>query len=337
MADFDNIHELIDETIYPNSAGEINAEEHNAMLHDILDAVNEAKEDKVFVATFGTTTYAELLAAYNAGKKIICKKGTYIGYLIYFVNGLFCFSLVSAEDHTMIEWQVGTNDNWETFEMEAASTTAVAAIEAKIPSGTTASNKLVNQSTMDTEMGQNFSEFQQTITDPIDDRLAAAEGKIPADASASNKLVAASDLAGLASETWVNANYVHKVVGKGLSSEDYTAFDKVKVANLPSDTNAELAAHTQSIAENKRDIAAIIAQQDNLGNAHAIDVDTDFGYKRNGKETIIFGSGAPSATTIPDQAGIPFFIGQQYIDTTASSSGLWYAAGTDSVSDWKKA
>jgi hypothetical protein len=37
------------------------------------------------------------------------------------------------------------------------------------------------------------------------------------------------------------SNKVDKVTGKGLSTEDYTSAEKAKVANIPEDTNAQLA------------------------------------------------------------------------------------------------
>ena len=60
--------------------------------------------------------------------------------------------------------------------------------------------------------------------------------------------------------------------------------------------------------------------------------------------TILRGHGVPDANTIPDNLpnglpwdGVPVFIGQIYINLDASSSGLYYAIGHDSVSDWKQA
>ncbi len=63
-----------------------------------------------------------------------------------------------------------------------------------------------------------------------------------------------------------------------------------------------------------------------------------------GRPLILYGLGAPSADTVPDNwdaetmgewTGAPCFIGQHYIDTAASSGGEYYAKGTGSVSDWR--
>ena len=60
--------------------------------------------------------------------------------------------------------------------------------------------------------------------------------------------------------------------------------------------------------------------------------------------TILRGHGVPSATNVPDNLpaglpwdGVPVFIGQLYINLDATSGGLYYAAGHDSVADWKQA
>ena len=60
--------------------------------------------------------------------------------------------------------------------------------------------------------------------------------------------------------------------------------------------------------------------------------------------TILRGHGVPAASNIPDNLpeglpwdGVPVFIGQIYINLDAPSSGLYYAIGHDSVSDWKQA
>lgn len=60
--------------------------------------------------------------------------------------------------------------------------------------------------------------------------------------------------------------------------------------------------------------------------------------------TILRGHGVPAAATIPENLpdglpwdGVPVFMGQIYINLDATSGGLYYATGHDSVSDWKQA
>lgn len=90
-------------------------------------------------------------------------------------------------------------------------------------------------------------------------------------------------------------------------------------------------------------VDAIEARQGLLGNATAGTLDVSELTKCL-YPTILRGHGVPSATNIPDNLpeglpwdGVPVFIGQLYINLDATSGGLYYAVGHDSVSDWKQA
>ena len=49
---------------------------NNKELSAAVDAGLAEKEDKVFVAEYGVTTYSDIKAAYDAGKQIVCVKHT---------------------------------------------------------------------------------------------------------------------------------------------------------------------------------------------------------------------------------------------------------------------
>ena len=90
-------------------------------------------------------------------------------------------------------------------------------------------------------------------------------------------------------------------------------------------------------------VDALESRQGLLGNAKAGTLDVSELTKCL-YPTILRGHGVPSATSIPDNLpaglpwdGVPVFIGQLYINLDATSGGLYYAAGHDSVSDWKQA
>lgn len=59
---------------------------------------------------------------------------------------------------------------------------------------------------------------------------------------------------------------------------------------------------------------------------------------------VMRGHGVPAEANVPDNLpdglpwdGVPAFAGQQYVNLDAASGGLYYAAGVDSVADWKQA
>ena len=90
-------------------------------------------------------------------------------------------------------------------------------------------------------------------------------------------------------------------------------------------------------------VDALESRQGLLGNATAGTLDVSELTKCL-YPVILRGHGVPAATTIPENLpkglpwdGIPVFIGQLYINLDATSGGLYYAAGHDSVSNWKQA
>lgn len=80
-----------------------------------------------------------------------------------------------------------------------------------------------------------------------------------------------------------------------------------------------------------------------LGDATAGTVDVR-GLTRCRYPLVMLAHGVPAEANVPENlpeglpwAGVPAFAGQQYINLDAASGGLYYAAGVDSVSDWKQA
>lgn len=80
-----------------------------------------------------------------------------------------------------------------------------------------------------------------------------------------------------------------------------------------------------------------------LGDATAGTVDVR-GLTRCRYPLVMLGHGVPAEANVPvnlpDELpwdGVPAFAGQQYVNLDAASGGLYYAAGVDSVADWKQA
>lgn len=80
-----------------------------------------------------------------------------------------------------------------------------------------------------------------------------------------------------------------------------------------------------------------------LGDATAGTLDAR-GLTRCRYPLVMLGHGVPAEANVPVNLpdglpwdGVPAFAGQQYINLDAPSGGLYYAAGVDSVADWKQA
>ena len=90
-------------------------------------------------------------------------------------------------------------------------------------------------------------------------------------------------------------------------------------------------------------VAALENRNGRLGNATAgvLDVSDITRYRY---PTVLYGHGVPAADVVPVNLpaglpwdGVPVFIGQLYINLDATSEGLYYATGHDSLSEWKQA
>ena len=92
---------------------------------------------------------------------------------------------------------------------------------------------------------------------------------------------------------------------------------------------------TQAIAQLKEDLAGLRKLvMDNLHDLNSIP-------NVMGVPMILFGAGVPSSALKPNNwpsslpwDGIPFFKGQIYINTLATSGGYYYAKDNNAVSDW---
>ena len=72
---------------------------------------NTISSDQVFVATYGTTTYAEVKAAYDAGKICVSSRYNRYYYLVYIENTYFRFISPSGAN-TIYSVIVYSSDTW---------------------------------------------------------------------------------------------------------------------------------------------------------------------------------------------------------------------------------
>ena len=140
--------------------------------------------------------------------------------------------------------------------------------------------------------------------------------------------------------------------GKGLSTEDFTTALKEKLADLPnsqqlaqliasaisdaltgyvSKTGEELLVIAAALADVFADVKNLAARNQ-FGSIKIVDANLENVPRVNGFPMVVYGAGAPSATTLPRQSGLPAFIGQHYIDT--SNAKEYSSKGTENTSDW---
>lgn len=102
----------------------------------------------------------------------------------------------------------------------------------------------------------------------------------------------------------------------------------------------------QMFLQQQAEINALKSMIDNLGSLRCRSLSVDDIPMVCGVPMILIGHGVPADGNVPDNwdvktmgqwNGCPCYVGQKYINVDASSSGEYYANGTDEVSNWKQA
>ena len=144
---------------------------------------------EVFIATYGTTTYAEIKAAYDAGKVCLCKKETEIKQLIKISNSLALFSsILSTAGLTL--WRIRYNDAWSEVAREGytpnshASTHASGGDDPITPASIGAAVPSVGVTATLSASGWNANTKTQTVS--VAGVTAAANGSLRIDQSATD-------------------------------------------------------------------------------------------------------------------------------------------------------
>ena len=97
---------------------EVNAKQNNLTAGDnITIDGNTISSDQIFVATYGTTKYAEVKAAYDAGKlcTVFKDKRYYYIKLIDTASIMFASSFASSTGHTIYSLTLSSSDSWSTY------------------------------------------------------------------------------------------------------------------------------------------------------------------------------------------------------------------------------
>ena len=75
---------------------------------------NTISSDQLFVATYGTTTYANVKAAYDAGKICMVKNGDSIAQIYAVTSNNIRFIMNNPVTKSALSYQVDTNNTWST-------------------------------------------------------------------------------------------------------------------------------------------------------------------------------------------------------------------------------
>ena len=107
--------------------------------------------------------------------------------------------------------------------------------------------------------------------------------------------------------------------------------------------NAKLQVLVEALVSIVARVKALEVRQDRLGDVKAASVDANE-ITRFRAPLVLCAHGVPSADTVPVNwpaglpwDGVPYFVGQIYINLDAASAGIYYAINNTAVSGWKNA
>lgn len=107
--------------------------------------------------------------------------------------------------------------------------------------------------------------------------------------------------------------------------------------------NAKLQVLVESLVSIMARVQALEIRQDRCGDVKAASLDANE-ITRFQAPLVLYGNGVPAAATVPVNwpkdlpwDGIPYFVGQLYINLDAASAGVYYAINNTAVSGWKNA
>lgn len=239
----------------------------------------------------------------------------------------------------------GSDDIIIDTEMSDSSSNAIANKTVKkyvdgIESKTDASILSLNEGKVDKEPGKNLS------TNDLTDERAGKVDKLKIDGRENEYLNGAG----------IYSRPVMQGYGVSVADDNTVSVDHQIIARQSDVANvaADLAAQEATVQLDNRVVAeaivslaarldALEGSRGILGDATAWTVDVRE-LTRCRYPLVMLGHGVPADANVPENLpeglpwdGIPAFAGQQYINLDATSGGLYYAIGHDSVDDWKQA
>ena len=239
----------------------------------------------------------------------------------------------------------GSDDIIIDTEMSDSSSNAIANKTVKkyvdgIESKTDASILSLNEGKVDKEPGKNLS------TNDLTDERALKVDKLKIDGRENEYLNGAG----------IYSRPMRQGYGVSVADDNTVSVDQQVIARQSDVANvaADLAAQEATVQLDNRVVAeaivslaarldALESSRGILGDATAWTVDVRE-LTRCRYPLVMLGHGVPAEANVPENLpeglpwdGIPAFAGQQYINLDVASGGLYYAAGVNSVADWKQA
>ena len=240
---------------------------------------------------------------------------------------------------------VGSGDIVIDTEMSDSSSNAIANETVKkyvddIASKTDASILSLNEGKVDKEQGKGLS------ANDLTDERAGKVDKLKIDGRANEYL----NGAGIYSRPVMQGYGVSVADDNTVSVDPQIIASQSDMENVDADLAAQKAAaqlDNRVVAEAIVSLAARLDALEGsrclLGDATAWTVDVR-GLTRCRYPLVMLGHGVPAEANVPVNLpdglpwdGVPVFIGQLYVNLGATSGGLYYAIGHDSVADWKQA
>ncbi len=233
----------------------------------------------------------------------------------------------------------------DTANAAAASANTAAASASSSASAADAAKEAVEAGESSRQSAESARQAAETARAGAESSRAAAESS----RSTAESSRASAETARVAAETRRESDCAAAAAGAN-SAADAANTAKAGAENAAATANAAAEA-ANTAAEGvfpalDANILRLVSGLDDFGDVKCRSLSSDGIPMVCGRPMILHGAGVPSASTVPDNwdaetmgewTGAPTFTGQHYIDTSASSGGEYYAAGTSSVADWKNA
>ena len=166
--------------------GAIEGVEHGEPTPDIYEQllerlaqieIGEGGGAGTFIAEYGVTTSAEVIAAFNSGRRIVCKHDVkYVGYvyaeLQFYVDDMFFFlgPVVSSEEDKLVYYTLDEADGWEQIDLSLVGGSGTVSEEqlATAIESYFAENPVVGTPGKDGDDGVSVTKVEQTTTSTAD-------------------------------------------------------------------------------------------------------------------------------------------------------------------------